>query len=181
VTAQSLTGGGAALPFFVDTSSVGGIYSNRITGSGSQFVGLAARIDVNAALKADPSALVKITPTTLESDATRPAFLAAALASAGRYYAPAGGLGTTANPFQGSVLSYARAVITNQTNAAATAEQLAEGQEAVVTQLQARFDSVAAVNIDHEMTMLITLQTSYGANARVMSAVREMFDILRQM
>jgi flagellar hook-associated protein 1 FlgK len=181
VTAQSLTGGGSSLPFFVDTSAVGGIYSNRMTTSGSQFVGLASRIDVNAALKADPSALVKITPTTLESDATRPSFLASALANAGRYYAPAGGLGTTANPFQGSVLSYARAVITNQTNAAQTAEQLAEGQEAVVTQLQARFDSVAAVNIDQEMTMLITLQTSYGANARVMSAVREMFDILRQM
>lgn len=180
VTAQSLTGG-AAMPFFIDNTAVGGIYSDRVTGSGSQFTGLAARIDVNGALKADPSALVKITATTLESDATRPSFLATALANAGRYYMPAGGLGTSANPMQGSVLSYARAVITNQTNEAATAKQLAQGQEAVVTQLQARFDSVAAVNIDQEMMMLITLQTSYGANARVMSAVREMFDTLRQM
>lgn len=181
VTAQSLTGGGAAMPFFVDNTAVGGIYSDRITGSGSQFAGLAARIDVNGALKADPSALVKMTAATLESDSTRPSFLASALSHAGRYYMPAGGLGTESSPMQGSVLSYSRAVITSQTNEAATAQQLAEGQEAVVTQLQARFDSVAAVNIDQEMMMLITLQTSYGANARVMSAVREMFDMLRQM
>ncbi|KAF0133267.1 MAG: flagellar hook-associated protein 1 FlgK [Xanthobacteraceae bacterium] len=160
---------------------MGGLFSDRLTGSGSQVTGLAARIDVNGALKADPSALVKITATTLESDETRPSFLVAALQNTGRFFKPAGGLGTVTNPFQGSVLSYARSVIVTQTNDAATAQQIAEGQEAVVTQLQARFDSVAAVNIDEEMTLLIQLQTAYGANARVMSAVREMLDMLRQM
>jgi flagellar hook-associated protein 1 FlgK len=181
VTAQTLANGSSALPFFVDTAAVGGLFSDRQTGSGAQVTGLAARIDVNGALKADPSALVKITATTLESDETRPSFLVAALQNTGRYFKPAGGLGTDTNPFQGSVLSYARSVIVTQTNDAATAEQIAEGQEAVVTQLQARFDSVAAVNIDEEMTLLIQLQTAYGANARVMTAVREMLDMLRQM
>jgi flagellar hook-associated protein 1 len=181
VTARTLTDGGTTLPFFVDATAVGGLYSDRYTGSGSQFVGLAARIDVNAALKADPSALVKLNATTLESDETRPSFFVKALADTGRYFKPAGGLGTDGNPFQGSVLSYARSVIVNQTNDAASAKQVADGQEAVVTQLQARFDSVAAVNIDEEMTLLIQLQTAYGANARVMSAVREMLDMLQKM
>ncbi len=72
-------------------------------------------------------------------------------------------------------------MIVTQTNEAASAKQVAEGQEAVVTQLQARFDSVAAVNIDEEMTLLVQLQTAYGANARVMSAVREMLDMLQKM
>jgi flagellar hook-associated protein 1 FlgK len=181
VTAQTLADGGGAMPFFVDATAAGGLFSDRITAAGSQVTGLAARIDINGALKADPSALVLMSPTTLESDTTRPKFLSDALSATGRYFAPAGSIGTTANPFEGSVLSYARSVIISQTNEAASAEQLAEGQAAVVTQLQARFDSVAAVSIDDEMAMLIQLQTSYGANARVMSAVREMFDILRQM
>lgn len=181
VTARTLADGGSALPFFVDTAAAGGLYSDQISGAGKQYLGLASRIDVNAALKADPSALVKINATTLESDETRPSFLVKALGSTDRYFAPAGSLGTTTNPFQGSVLSYARSVIVTQTNDAASALQVAEGQEAVVTQLQARFDSVAAVNIDDEMTLLIQLQTAYGANARVMSAVREMLDVLQRM
>lgn len=181
VTARTLADGGSALPFFIDPAAAGGLYSGQVTGSGLQYVGLASRIDVNGALKADPSALVKISASTLESDETRPSFLVAALASTDRYFAPAGSLGTTSNPFQGSVLSYARSVIVTQTNDAASALQVAEGQEAVVTQLQARFDSVAAVNIDDEMTLLIQLQTAYGANARVMSAVREMLDVLQRM
>jgi flagellar hook-associated protein 1 FlgK len=181
VTARTLADGGSALPFFVDTAAAGGLYSDQIYGAGKQYLGLASRIDVNAALKADPSALVKINATTLESDETRPSFLVKALGSTDRYFAPAGSLGTTTNPFQGSVLSYARSVIVTQTNDAASALQVAEGQEAVVTQLQARFDSVAAVNIDDEMTLLIQLQTAYGANARVMSAVREMLDVLQRM
>ncbi|WP_204301559.1 flagellar basal body rod C-terminal domain-containing protein, partial [Stenotrophomonas maltophilia] len=62
-----------------------------------------------------------------------------------------------------------------------TAKQLNDGQQVVLSQLQARFDASAGVNIDTEMSTLIQLQTAYGANARVMSAVKEMFDILRQM
>ena len=181
VTARTLTDGGPAMPFFVDTTAVNGLYSDRYTAGGSQFVGLASRIDVNAGMKADPSTLVKLSATTLESDETRPSFFVKALADTGRYFRPAGGLGTDSNPFQGSVLSYSRSVIITQTNEAASAKQVAEGQEAVVTQFQARFDSVAAVNIDEEMTLLVQLQTAYGANARVMSAVREMLDMLQRM
>lgn len=180
-TARTLTDGGSALPFFVDATAANGLYSDRYTAGGAQFVGLAARIDVNAGLKADPSSLVKLSATTLESDETRPSFFVKALADTGRYFRPAGGLGTDSNPFQGSVLSYSRSVIVTQTNEAASAKQVADGQDAVVTQLQARFDSVAAVNIDEEMTLLVQLQTAYGANARVMSAVREMLDMLQKM
>lgn len=181
VTARTLTDGGAALPFFVDAAMPNGIYSDQVTASGSQFTGFAARIDVNAALKADATALVKIGATTPESDSARPSFLVSALSDTSRYFTPAGNIGTAANPFQGSVMTYMRAVIVSQTNEASSAKQIAEGQNTVVSQLQARYDSTAAVNIDQEMMMLIQLQNSYGANARVMSAVREMFDMLRQM
>ena len=53
-TATALTGG-TALPFFTDG---GGFYTGAITALGSQSIGLAGRIAVNAALVADPSKLV---------------------------------------------------------------------------------------------------------------------------
>jgi flagellar hook-associated protein 1 FlgK len=42
-------------------------------------------------------------------------------------------------------------------------------------------DDVSGVNIDQEMAHLLQLQTAYGANARVMTAVREMLDMLMQI
>ena len=42
-------------------------------------------------------------------------------------------------------------------------------------------NSSSGVNIDEEMSNLITLQTAYGANARVMTAVRDMIDTLMKM
>ncbi len=49
------------------------------------------------------------------------------------------------------------------------------------THFRRRFDSKSAVNIDSEMANLLSLQNSYGANARVMSTVKAMLDTLMQM
>ena len=40
---------------------------------------------------------------------------------------------------------------------------------------------LAGVNVDQEMTNLIQLQTAYGANARVMTAIRDMLDALMKI
>ena len=47
--------------------------------------------------------------------------------------------------------------------------------------LQQRFNEKSGVSIDLEMSRLLTLQNAYGANARVMTTVQQMFDILLQM
>ncbi|QCK88088.1 flagellar hook-associated protein FlgK [Phreatobacter aquaticus] len=180
-TAQSLADGTAALPFFVDSTAVAGLFTGKVTASSSQVTGLASRIAVNASLSADPTKLVKMDSTTLDGDATRPNFLASALNDTSRYFLPAGKIGTTSSPYQGSILSYTRTTVSTLSNDAATAKTLAAGQAAVVTQLQARADAASAVNVDDEMATLIALQNAYGANARVMSVVKEMFDMLRQM
>ena len=39
----------------------------------------------------------------------------------------------------------------------------------------------SGVNVDQEMANLISLQTAYGANARVMSVVKDMLDTLMKM
>ena len=51
----------------------------------------------------------------------------------------------------------------------------------VLSSLQQRFNDGSSVNVDQEMANLLTLQNSYAANARVLSAVKDMFDILMKM
>jgi len=103
------------------------------------------------------------------------------LQSAQRFFSAGTGIGSAPTPYMGSVLDFTRTVISTQGSQAAAAKQLNEGQKVVVDQLQSRFDQTAGVNIDEEMTILVQLQNAYAANARVMSTVREMFDLLRQM
>jgi flagellar hook-associated protein 1 FlgK len=68
-----------------------------------------------------------------------------------------------------------------QSNASTSATQLQQGQDVVVNALQQKFKSVSGVNIDTEMSNLISLQNSYAANAHVMSVVQSMMTSLMQV
>jgi flagellar hook-associated protein 1 FlgK len=91
------------------------------------------------------------------------------------------GLGNAATPFTGKVPDYLRQLLSMQGAAAANASSLAQGQDVVVNALQQRLNDAAGVNVDQEMASLISLQTAYGANARVMTAARDMLDMLMKM
>lgn len=177
-TATTLTGGTAELPLFTDAHTP---YTGAIGTLGSQQIGFAGRITVNGSLLADPSRLVLYGPGTATGDATRPAFLYYKLNTAMLEYSPESGIGTVSQPYSGSLPSFLRQIISQQGEAAAAAENLQEGQSVVVRSLQQRFNDSAGVNIDQEMAHLLNLQNSYAANARVLSAVREMLDLLMQM
>jgi flagellar hook-associated protein 1 FlgK len=177
-TATSLTGGSAALPLFLDGTSA---YTGAITAAGSQSTGYAGRITVNSALVADPSNLVSYQASTPSGDATRPNFIYNQLVNASLQYSPAAGIGSSGSPFQGTLPAYISQMISTQSTAANAATNLQSGQDIVVNALQSRFDSTSAVNIDTEMANLLTLQNTYGANARVMSTVKAMLDALMQM
>ena len=86
-----------------------------------------------------------------------------------------------ASPFQGTLTAFMTQMVSMQSLAATNATSLQSGQDVVVNALQARFNSKSAVNIDSEMANLLSLQNSYGANARVMSTVKAMLDTLMQM
>jgi flagellar hook-associated protein 1 len=144
---------------------------------------LAGRIVVNPALIADPSRLVvyQTAPLTPAGDATRPNFIYDRLARASLDFSPQSGIGTPAAPFIGSLPSYMRQMISQQGDAAQGAQNLKEGQDIVVNSLQQRFNDNSGINIDAEMATLLKLQTAYGANARVMSTVRDLVDLLLKM
>jgi flagellar hook-associated protein 1 FlgK len=178
-TVQSLASGNPQLPFFTDRAL---LYTGAVTGTASQITGLAGRIQVNAALLADPSKLTvyNTSPVTAAGDTTRSDFLYDQLTSATYTYSPNTGLGAAASPFKGSLPSFLQQFVSVQSSAATTAKQVAQGQDVVVNTLQEKFNTKAGVNIDTEMTNLIALQNSYAANAHVMSVVQSMMQTLLQ-
>ncbi len=179
-TVSSLTGGTPELPFFVDA---GAPYTGAIRSVGTQTVGFAGRIALNANLAADSSRLVmfQASPATPTGDPTRPNFIYDRLNSGSLSYSPTSGVGTASAPFSGPVHAYLRQVISQQGEAAESAANLKQGQEVVYNTLQERFNNSAAVNIDEEMANLLNLQNAYAANARVMMTVKEMLDALMRM
>jgi flagellar hook-associated protein 1 FlgK len=91
------------------------------------------------------------------------------------------GIGGSAAPFNGTLSAFIGQLVSQQGQAANAATNLKQGQDIVVTALQQRFTDSSGVNIDAEMARLITLQNTYGANARVMTTVNQMFTALLQI
>jgi flagellar hook-associated protein 1 len=178
-TASSLTSGSAQLPLFTDGNS---LYTGAITSSGSQMTGLAGRITVNPALLSNPQDLsvFSTSPVTPAGDTTRSDFLFSQLTTGSFSYSPQTGLGSSSSPFTGTITNYMQQFLSQQANASTTATQLQQGQDVVVSNLQQKFNSVAGVSIDTEMSNLIALQNSYAANAHVMSVVQSMMNSLLQ-
>ena len=176
ITATSLAGDGFALPLFTDG---GQPYSGSLDGSG-QRAGFAGRITVNAELVADSAKLTAYASDTAAGDAARPKFLRDAL-KADRSFALDTGLGATSKPFTGSIGEFAQSIISMQARQSASASRIADGQAMVVSSLTDKFSESSGVDVDQEMSNLIQLQTAYGANARVVTAVKEMMDLLMRM
>jgi flagellar hook-associated protein 1 FlgK len=179
-TVSSLASGSAQLPLFTDGNM---LYTGSITANGSQQTGLAGRITVNAALLSDPSKLIvyNTSPATAAGDTTRSDFLYSQLTSGTFTYSPQTGLGSAATPFKGTLTSYMQQFLSQQSNASTSATQLQQGQDVVVNALQQKLKSTSGVNIDAEMTNLISLQSTYAANARVMSVIQTMMTSLMQV
>jgi flagellar hook-associated protein 1 FlgK len=177
-TATSLVGGSAALPFFTDGTNP---FTGAISGIGTQEVGFAGRIAVNPALIGNTGRLVLFGSGIAIGDPTRPNFIYDQLMRASLPFSPQTGIGNAGAPYSGSLPAYLRQMLSMQGEAAAHAGNLAEGQDVVVNALQQRVNQESGVNVDEEMANLITLQTAYGANARVLSAARDMIERLLQM
>jgi flagellar hook-associated protein 1 FlgK len=178
-TTQSLAGGSPQLALFTDESA---LYTGAITGNGSQMTGLAGRISVNPAVLADPSKLstYSTSPPTAAGDNTRSDFMFKQLTTTSFSYSPQTGLGSAAAPLKSTIGNYLQQFISQQSNASTLATQLQQGQSVVVSTLQQKFNSTAAVNIDSEMSNLIQVQNSYAANAHIMSVVQSMMQTLLQ-
>jgi flagellar hook-associated protein 1 len=178
-TTSSLTSGNASLPLFTDGNS---LYTGAITTDGSQLTGYAGRISVNPAVVANPSSLTvySTSPATASGDTTRADFINSQLTSGSFTYSPQTGIGSSTSPFTGTIGNYMQQFLTQQANNATNATQLQQGQDVVVNTLQQTYNSTTGVNMDAQMSNLITLQNAYAANAHVMAVVQSMFTTLLQ-
>ena len=179
-TATALATGSTQLPFFTDGTTP---ISGAITAIGSQVVGLAGRITVNSAVAAAPGSLVayQTSPATAVGDPTRPNFLLNQLTTAALTYSPTTGVGSATAPFSGTLSDFMSQITSQQSQSASAATSLQQGQDVVVNALQQRFNSDSGVDINTELSNLITLQQAYASNARVMSTIQSMFTTLMQI
>ncbi|GJE19103.1 flagellar hook-associated protein FlgK [Methylobacterium marchantiae] len=169
--------GQTQIPLFIDSNGKGSLYTGSFDG-GSQLTGFAQRITVNPTVVAKTDTLVKSSTSTQTSDATRPQYFYDALTSASRTFSAASGIGGISAPYTSSVQDFTQRIIDAQGAAAATAQNLDEGQGIALATAQSRFASSSGVSIDEEMSKLVELQTAYSANARVLTAARDMMDTL---
>jgi flagellar hook-associated protein 1 FlgK len=181
ISTTSLTSGDVELPMFVDGGNGNALFTGSFEG-GSQQIGFAQRIVVNPALSADRSRLVIYNTTppnaTLQGDATRPQALLDRLTTANRIFSAQAGIGGLTTAYQSSVSDFVRRIVETQGAASENASRLNEGQKTVLSVLETKFSDSAGVNVDQEMAQLIQLQAAYSANARVISAAKELMDTL---
>jgi len=143
--------------------------------------GYAGRIVVNPAVVANPASLTDYSASTASGDTTRADYINSQLTSGSFSYSPQTGVGTSGAPFTGTITNYMSQFLTQQANAATNATQLQQGQDVVVSTLQQSYNSTTGVNMDTQMSNLISLQNAYSANAHVMAVVQSMFSALMQV
>lgn len=100
--------------------------------------------------------------------------------------AAATGLGTAGTLSAGfrppaGLAAFATALVAAQTKQSADAGDVLDSAQALQTTLDSRLAQSSAVNIDEEMTRMLTLQGAYAANARIIAAVQTMMDQTLQM
>lgn len=174
VSATGLADGSPGLAFFV---TAGDPFTGSLDGTG-QLTGFAGRIQVNPALVADPARLTIYDTGVASGDPTRPQALMERLADVTFAFSAETGIGSTGHPFTGTLGDFVGQVLAHRGASAERAVARNEAQAIVVASLQQRFDAAAKVSIDDEMAHLVALQTAYAANARIMSAIKEMLDML---
>ncbi len=99
--------------------------------------------------------------------------MTAALASSASF-ASAGRLPAT----NAGLADYATLLISDASTLAAETSSTSEFQQDLVDTLKQKSDSVRGVNLDEELSNLMLYEQSYSAAARVVQAIKEMFDVL---
>ena len=179
VTTTALTGQGTGMPLFVDSAANNGPFTDSLDGT-AQRTGFASRMVVNPSLLSDASYLsVYQSPANAAADPARPTDLIQRLEKVGvTSSAQAGlGLGGTKIPI-GQLL---RQTVQANANEVLRVNSSNDNQTLIQNAIEAKFTKSSGVNMDKELSDMTQLQNAYTANARVLSAVKDMFDVLMRL
>lgn len=166
------------IALFTDGASA--LYTGSVDSS-AQITGFAQRIAVNTNLTNNSAYLTASGASDLTASGTRAQALFTSLTVTPQTFSSASGIGGVTAPYSSSVSQFAQDIISAQGAAASAATSLDSTQQVALSTAQSRFSASAGVNIDSEMSNLIALQTAYGANARVLTAARDMLNQLLQI
>ena len=175
----------------------------------SGYVGFAAEIQVNPAVQANPSLVVNGTtaiagsPTAASAFTPNPTggpagfttlitrvlnYALGADAQSGVAQPAAntiglGASGTLTAPYvaPATLGAFATALTGEEANDSANTTGQLSTEQAVQTTLNTQLTSQTGVNLDQQMSLMIQLQNAYGANAKVMDVVQNMFTQLLDM
>lgn len=180
VTETGLASGNMQLPLFTVANGQPPYYTGSFDG-GSQKVGFAGSIAVNPDIMSDPSALVSYAAGVGLGDPARPDFLADRLNQATLPFSAAAGIGVAGAPFNGTIGDYLQRVVDYQASQKSAAQVNYDASALRQEALASKTAETSGVNIDRELSDLLVLQNAYAANARVMSSVNEMMQMLLQV
>ena len=176
ITNTLLTGPGPELPLFVDNGANFGAFTDSLDIK-TQRVGFASRIAINPLLESDPAKLVVYqTPPNPDADPTRPTALLNNLNNKTFLPSVSSGIGNGQNPL--SIGTSLTQMIQTQALQSSEKSSLKQGQKIVLSAVETKFLSVSGVSTDQELANLTQLQSAYAANARVLSAARDMLSTL---
>jgi flagellar hook-associated protein 1 FlgK len=176
-TATSTQDGALALPLFLDNGSP---YTGATEGIG-QKRGFAARIGVNPDVLADNSLLVQYQAGGSLGEADRAEFLVEQLQNMRFVAGKKSTDGGATFRLSGTVSDLINQTINYQGSMAAAAAGANETQALKMDTITQRLDSEYGVDVDEEMARLTELQNAFAANARVVSIVQELLDMLMRM
>ena len=63
-------------------------------------------------------------------------------------------------------------------NEGSIAEQFRDDRKAFSSAIEARITDISGVNMDEELSQMLIYQNAFSASARIITTVREMFDVL---
>lgn len=176
-TATSTQDGNLALPLFLDAS--GKPYTGSLEGLG-QKMGFAGRIQINAAVVADNTLLVKYDGSVGSGDSARvdlivDQFKTMKFASEYRSSPELGNF-----RLNGTLSDIVNQTVDYQGSTIADALSKADAQSLSLETLNSRMTESYGVDVNEEVARLMELQNAYAANARVVSVVQELLDALMQ-
>lgn len=179
VTTASVGSNSKGLALFTDGADATSLFTDHYEGTG-QRIGFASRIAINPLVKADPSLLVTWGDTSTSSgNISRANALLTRFTQNKKAVTSNSPYGLTDG--RATVSEILKQFIQHQSIAASNAEADSSRQDVTLKYMEAKVSAVSGVNIDAELANMTALQAAYAANARVMTAARDMLDVLMRV
>jgi len=178
-TATADQDGNLALPLFLDANGNGTPYTGSIDGQG-QKTGFAGRIQINAAIVADNTKLVKYDGAAGSGDSARVDYIVNQFKTMkfSSEYRAAPELGNFR--LNGTLGDMVTQTVDYQGATISDALSKSDAQGLSLDALTSRMTETYGVDVNEEVARLMELQNAYAANARVVSVVQELLDTLMQ-